>query len=90
MYQIKVQNQIDSSLSAWFNGFTIDYTPDGNTLLTGEVVDQAALYGILIRCRDLGMTLLSINRLLAIQTDKDIRGKNGSNNRNETAENNPC
>jgi hypothetical protein len=62
-YQIRVKGQLDPQLSAWFDGFAITHTPDGDTLLTGTVVDQAALHGLLARCRDLGVTLISVNPL---------------------------
>jgi hypothetical protein len=45
----------------WFEGLTITLEEDGDTLLTGPVVDQAALYGLLRKVRDLGMPLLSVN-----------------------------
>ena len=60
-YEIKIKGQLDPKLSAWFGGFAISHTPDGDTLLTGSVIDQAALHGVLVRCRDLGVTLISIN-----------------------------
>jgi hypothetical protein len=62
-YQIKVKGQLDLKLAAWFGDFTITYTIDGDTLLTGAA-DQAALHGVLARCRDLGITLISINPLI--------------------------
>lgn len=60
-YQIRIKGQLAPHFSAWFGDFTISHTPDGNTLLTGAVADQAALYGLVARCRDLGVTLISIN-----------------------------
>jgi hypothetical protein len=63
IYQIRVQGQLDPSFSAWFNNFAVTHTIEGDTLLTGEVIDQAALHGILARCRDLGVTLISVNPL---------------------------
>jgi hypothetical protein len=62
-YQIRVKGQLDPRLSAWFGDFNINHTPDGDSLLTGMVIDQAALHGILARCRDMGLTLISINPL---------------------------
>jgi hypothetical protein len=59
-YQIRVKGQLDPILSVWFEGFTVTYTPDGDTLLTGNA-DQAALHGVFARCRDLGVTLISVN-----------------------------
>jgi hypothetical protein len=63
LYQIRVKGQLDPYLSAWFLDFTIVPTADGDTLLVGNVVDQAALHGIMARCRDLGVTLISVNPL---------------------------
>ena len=70
-YQIRVKGQLDPYLSAWFLDFTIEPTADGDTLLVGDVVDQAALHGIMARCRDLGVTLISVNPLADIE---DSRG----------------
>lgn len=61
--QIRVKGYLSPRLSVWFGGFTVAHTADGDTLLTGNVVDQAALYGLLERCRDLGLTLISLNPL---------------------------
>ena len=49
--------------AAWFEGLTITLEANGDTVLTGPVVDQAALYGLLRKTRDLGMPLVSVNRL---------------------------
>jgi hypothetical protein len=60
IYQIRVKGHLDSQWSDWFEGLAI--TPDGDdTLLTGPVVDDAALHGLLKKVRDLGMPLLSVN-----------------------------
>lgn len=61
-YQIRVKGHLDPRLSMWFDGFTITHTANGHTLLTGTVMDQAALYGVLERCRDLGLTLIAIKQ----------------------------
>jgi hypothetical protein len=62
-YQIRVKDYLDARFSSWLGDFAVEHTPDGDTLLTGHVVDQAALYGVLKRCRDLGLTLISLNPL---------------------------
>jgi hypothetical protein len=62
-YQIRVKGQLDPRLSSWFCDFAILHLPNGDTLLTGSIIDQAGLYGVLARCRDLGVTLISINPL---------------------------
>jgi hypothetical protein len=63
VYQIRVRGHLAPRLSAWFGDLQITHTPEGDTLLTGTIIDQAALHGILIRCRDLGVTLIAINPL---------------------------
>jgi hypothetical protein len=60
-YHIRIREQLDPAWSAWFDGLTVVKEADGNTLLAGLVVDQAALHGILMRVRDLGLTLLAVN-----------------------------
>lgn len=62
LYQIRVEGQLDCSWSEWFGDMTIAPQDDGDTLLTGAVIDQAALYGLLKKVRDLGMALVSVNR----------------------------
>lgn len=62
-YQIQVRGTLDPRWSAWFDQLTITHDAEGNTLLAGLVLDQAALYGLLNRLRDLGMTLLAVARL---------------------------
>jgi hypothetical protein len=59
-YQIKIKGYIEEHWSDWLGGLQISHDSDGNSLLTGAVPDQAALHGILIQIRDLGLTLISI------------------------------
>ena len=61
IYQIKVKSHLSSNWTDWFDGLTITPEVDGDTLLTGPVIDQAALYGLLKKVRDLGMILISLN-----------------------------
>jgi hypothetical protein len=63
VYQIKVKGNLDERWSDWFDGFTITYPSEDETLLRGRVVDQAALHGILAKIRDLGLSLLSVERI---------------------------
>lgn len=63
VYQIRVQGQLSADWSAWFGGMTIIQDADGETLITGPVADQAALYGLLRNVRDLGLTLLALSRV---------------------------
>lgn len=55
VYQIRVKGVLDSKWSDWFDGFTITPQANGETLVTGPVADQAALHGLLIKVRDLGL-----------------------------------
>ena len=62
-YEIKLSGHLDSRWSAWFDGLTVTRKEDGTTTLTGPVADQAALHGLLIKVRDLGLPLLAIKRV---------------------------
>ncbi len=61
VYQIRVEGHLGHQWMDWFDDLTITLEEDGNTLLTGPVTDQAALYGLLKKVRDLGMPLVSVN-----------------------------
>ena len=63
VYQIVVKGHLDSEWSDWFDGMTITLVDNGETILTGPLVDQTALHGVLIRIRDLGLPLLSLTRI---------------------------
>ena len=60
--EIRVKGQIDKHWAEWFGGLTITHTEEGETVLIGPVVDEAAMYGVLSKLRDLGLELLSVNR----------------------------
>lgn len=61
VYQLKLKGHLGPQWMNWFEGLTVTLEEDGNTLLTGPVIDQSALHGILKKIRDLGMPLLSVN-----------------------------
>ena len=61
VYQIRIKGHLVQKWTDWFEGLTITLEENGDTLLTGQVIDQAALHGILKKIRDLGMPLLSVN-----------------------------
>jgi hypothetical protein len=62
-YAIRVKGQLTERWSEWFDGLTITPEPNGETVLTGWVRDQAALHGVLMKVRDLGITLLAVTRI---------------------------
>jgi hypothetical protein len=62
-YEIKVEGHLDHQWTDWFGGLTVTVEENGDTRLSGPVMDQAALYGLLKKVRDLGMPLVSVNRI---------------------------
>ena len=69
IYQIRIKGHLGQQWTDWFEELTITLEENGDTLLTGPVVDQAALHGLLKKVRDLGMPLLSVNRVEPGQAD---------------------
>jgi len=63
VYRITIKGHLDREWSDWFDGLTITQEGNGETILTGPLVDQAALHGVLIKIRDLGLPLLSLTRV---------------------------
>ena len=63
LYEIRIKGHLADRWAYWFPGLTITLEDNGDTLLTGPVVDQAALHGLLRKVRDLGVPLLSVNRV---------------------------
>ena len=63
VYQIRINGHLGPRWADWFGGMTITLEDNGDTLLTGPVVDQAALHGLLRKVRDLGMPLISAIRV---------------------------
>ena len=59
-YEIRIQGRLDDRWTAWFDGMELVTAGDGSTLIRGEVVDQAALHGLIQKVRDLGLPLLSV------------------------------
>lgn len=69
--EITVMKRIDFNWSEWFEGMTIRHTERDKTILTGTVVDQAALYGLLAKLRNLGLALVSVNSVEVEATSSD-------------------
>jgi hypothetical protein len=68
-YEIRIKGHLDDKWADWFDGLSITREDNGETLLRGLVVDQAALHGLLRKVRDLGMTLLSVTHVGPSQAD---------------------
>ena len=63
VYQIRLKEQLDQHWSSWLGGLRVIHEANGETVLTGEVIDQAALHGLLSKVRDLHLTLISVSPL---------------------------
>lgn len=62
-YRIELQGTLDDDWSSWLGNLELSHSPAGQTILIGDVVDQAALHGLLVRIRDLGVPILLVSRL---------------------------
>jgi hypothetical protein len=62
-YEIRTEGVLHERWSSWFDGMEITSEPGGVTVITGPVADQAALHGLIARCRDLGLPLISLRRI---------------------------
>ena len=69
VYQIRIKGHLGDQWTDWFEGLTLTLEDNGEMLLTGPVIDQAALHGVLRKVRDLGMPLLSVFRVTRGQAD---------------------
>src|SRR5688500_20404545 len=75
VYQIRIKGHLSPQRIEWFDGLTIVLEEEGDTLLTGPMVDQAALHGLLKKVRDLGMPLLSVNTVSSSPEDESEIGR---------------
>ena len=77
-YQIRLKGHLGPQWAAYFDGFTLTNSENGEVLLTGMITDQAALHGVLAKIRDLGLPLLSVNRLAFGEASDDADSEPGS------------
>ena len=68
-YEIRLKGHLDARWAAWFDGLSLTCERDGTSVLHGQIVDQAALHGVLRKVRDVGLPLLSVVRVEADQSD---------------------
>ena len=69
VYQIRIKGHLGQQWTDWFEGLTITLEENGDTVITGSVVDQAALHGLLKKVRDLGMPLISVDPVISRQDE---------------------
>jgi hypothetical protein len=69
-YEIRVHGHLANHWTGWFEGLDFTQEENGDTLITGTLVDQAALFGLLRKVRDVGLPLISVNRVAAGQADR--------------------
>jgi len=75
VYEVRIRGSLDEQWSDWFGGLQIEPQPHGETLLTGQLADQAALHGLLDRVFDLGLVLLSVRCIESTLWDGQIPGE---------------
>jgi hypothetical protein len=73
IYELQIKGHLDDRWSDWLEGLVVQRQDDGTTVLVGPLVDQAALYGVIIRIRDLGLSLLSVSRVAESQGSMERR-----------------
>ena len=71
-YQIKVKGALDDTWSDWFDGMTITHDTAGDTMLEGAVRDQTALYGLIAKARDLGLTLIAVEQRTTVMNTASV------------------
>jgi hypothetical protein len=77
-YQIVVQGHLEPNWCEWFDGMSIQKLPSEETVLSGLIIDQSALHGVLIKIRDLGLPLISVQRVKSNQKQNDVRRASNS------------
>jgi hypothetical protein len=72
-YHIRLKGHLDSHWSAWFDNMTITNEANGEAVLHGPLADQAALHGVLIKVRDLGLPLLAVSTVATTESPHDAQ-----------------
>ena len=70
-YEIKIKGEIDPVWEEWFEGLSLTHDPEGNTVLTGPIIDHTALHSILLKIRDLNLKLISVNEMECTENDNN-------------------
>ena len=73
-YELRVRGHLDARWAAWFDGLTLTRHSDGTTVLRGPVPDQAALHGLLLKVRDIGLPLVSVTATAPRDPEEPIEG----------------
>lgn len=73
LYEIRIKGHLDDRWAAWFEGLTLTRESNGDTLMSGTIVDQAALFGLLRKVRDMGVLLISVTLVGTDPLDADTR-----------------
>jgi hypothetical protein len=76
--EIRVKGQIDGRWSEWLDGLSIKHVAPGETVLTGAVADQAALYGLIAKLRDLGLPLEAVNPVGEVPPERESESQDQS------------
>ena len=80
LYEIRIKGHLDARWADRFEGLSFTHASDGTTILAGLVVDQAALYGLLRKVRDLGLPLIAVNQIDLKQADRPDGNANADHN----------
>ena len=75
--EIRVEGHLDECWADWLDGFSVEHSDQGETILTGQAKDQAALYGLIAKLRDLGVNLISVNYKKSPLADSQIEVERG-------------
>jgi hypothetical protein len=77
-YEIRVEGHLDRGRAEWFDGLSVTNAESGEAILKGPLADQPALYGVLVKIRDLGLPLLAVNRIEPAQAHLHQHGSRGT------------